>query len=108
DAITKKVQALVTTFNDVVTFVASQSDVTQDSGSGDTAVGTLATNSTVRGIIDQLHQTLSQALGGATGRYVNLSSIGITTVGSASDASGQAIGTIKLDARVFATALADD
>jgi flagellar hook-associated protein 2 len=107
DAITKKVQTLVSAFNDVVTFVQSQSDVTEDS-SGNTSVGSLATNSTVRGIIDQLHAALSQALGGATGRYVNLSSIGITTVGSASDPSGQAVGTVKFDASVFAAALADD
>jgi flagellar hook-associated protein 2 len=78
-AITAKVQTLVGAFNDVINFVAGESTVQQGSTSDTLNIGSLAVNSTVRGLVDQLHAAFSVTLAGATTRYVNLSSVGFAT-----------------------------
>jgi flagellar hook-associated protein 2 len=105
DAITTKVKALVTAFNDAVTYADGQSQVTTD-GSGTTTVGPLAANASVRRLVDELHAGISSTFTGATTKYVNLSSVGLTTV--ARDGGTQPVGTIAFDEGAFRSALADD
>ncbi len=99
DAITAKVKALVAAFNDVVQFVAGESTITQGQTQGDIKIGSLAADSTVRRLVDQLHDGFSETLAGATSRYVNLSSLGLAT---------QKDGTISFDETKFRTALGDN
>jgi flagellar hook-associated protein 2 len=99
NAITSNAQALATAFNNLVTFVNGQNTVTESSDKSTSTVGPLANETTVRRVIDQLHATLSEPYAGATGQYVNLSSIGFAT---------QKDGTISFDASKFQTALAAD
>lgn len=98
-AITAKAQTLATAFNNLVTFVAGQNGVDESQDKSTTTVGPLANETTVSRVIDQLHASLSEPYAGATGRYVNLSSIGFAT---------QKDGTITFDATKFQTALAAD
>src|SRR5207249_3993306 len=78
-AIVKKVKTLVSAFNDLQQFVAGESDVTESQDKGQVRVGTLATDSTVRRAVSRLHDTFSSSITGATTRFVNLSSLGIST-----------------------------
>jgi flagellar hook-associated protein 2 len=99
DAIVEKVNALVTAFNDVVSFVAGESAVTKTEDGDDLTVGSLATSSTARRLVDQLHSIFSESLTGATTQYVNLSSLGLAT---------QSDGTVKFDESAFRSALTDN
>lgn len=77
DAIVAKVQALVTAYNDIRTFVAAESTV--EAGDDGVELGSLAGNSTVRGLVGRLQETLTGALGAATSRFVNVASLGLAT-----------------------------
>jgi flagellar hook-associated protein 2 len=99
DAIVEKVRDLVTAFNDAVTFVADESEVTREENGSDVRLGSLTTSSTARRTVDRLHELFSGALAGATTKYVNLSSIGLAT---------QADGTILFNEGEFRAALGDD
>jgi flagellar hook-associated protein 2 len=99
DKIVEQVKTLVTAFNDIVTFVAGESTVTESEDKSSVTVGSLATDSAVRRVLQRLHDTLSERFAGATGRYVNLSSVGLAS---------QRDGTIKLDEAKLRAALGDD
>lgn len=99
EAIVGKVKSLVTAFNDLEQFVAGESDVTESQDKGHVQVGSLATDSTVRRVLSRLHDTFSSTLVGATTRFVNLSSLGIST---------ERDGTLRLDQGKLETALASD
>jgi flagellar hook-associated protein 2 len=99
DAITANVKTLVTAFNDVVQFVAGESAVTEGKTQSELKVGSLAANSTVRRLVDRLHDSISESLAGATTQYVNLSSLGLAT---------QKDGTIAFDESKLRAALAAD
>jgi flagellar hook-associated protein 2 len=99
DAIVAQVKTLVDNFNDLVSYVSSQTTVDESQDKTDVTVGSLATDSTVRRLVDRVHETLSSPFAGATGRYVNLSSVGIST---------NEDGTITLDATKLQAALGDD
>ncbi len=96
DAITAKVKTLVAAFNDIVTFVTGESQVTETQDKSNVALGSLATDSTVKHLIARLHEVFSESVGGA---YTNLSSLGLAT---------QQDGTIKFDEGKFRTALGSD
>ncbi len=98
--VTKNVQNVVDAFNDLVTFVAGQSGVTQDTSSADHTVtaGPLAFDGTVRGIMTALHGILSDAVP-ALGDVNVLAQVGITT---------QRDGTLAFDAAKLASALTND
>lgn len=98
-AITAKVSALVAAFNDAVSFVKQQAEITRTADGSDVQLGSLAADSSARRVIEQLHATFSSALAGATGEFVNLSSLGITT---------QRDGTIGFNTVKFRAALASD
>jgi flagellar hook-associated protein 2 len=99
DGTVEQVQGLVDAFNDVVSFVSDQSKVAQAAGGETVQLGSLATDQSVRRLVNRLHGLFSQAVEGATSRYVNLSSVGLAT---------QRDGTIDLDATKLRAALADD
>jgi flagellar hook-associated protein 2 len=99
DQIVAQVQTFVNAFNDVATFVNGQSSITESTDKSSLQVGSLARDSAVQRVIDRLHATLSEPFSGASGRYVNLSSVGIAT---------QMDGTIKLDETKLRAALGDD
>ncbi len=100
DGVTKAVQSVVKAFNDVVTYVAGQSTVSQDTTSDDHDVtaGPLAFDGSVRSILEQLHDLVS---GGADvpGQYTSLTQIGIATARD---------GTLTLDTAKLAAALDTD
>src|SRR5438093_353163 len=96
DAITAKVKTLVAAFNDIVTFVTGESQVTETQDKSDVALGSLATDSTVTHLVARLHEVFSESVGGA---YTNLSSLGLAT---------QQDGTIAFDEGKFRTALGSD
>src|SRR5437879_10623728 len=96
DAITAKVKTLVAAFNDIVTFVTGESQVTETQDKSDVALGSLATDSTVKHLVARLHEVFSESVGGA---YTNLSSLGLAT---------QQDGTIAFDEGKFRTALGSD
>lgn len=101
DAIVAKVDALVAAFNDVVRFVADESQVTREGAEGEEQVrlGSLAANATVRRLVDRLHETFSAPLAGATGKFPNLASLGLAT---------QRDGTIAFDQTKLRAALGED
>jgi len=99
DKVVDKVKSLVGAFNDLVTFVAGESDVQESKDKSQLQVGSLAADSTVRRLTSRLHDLFSEPLAGATGPYVNLSSLGLAT---------QEDGTIRFDESKFRTALAAD
>ena len=101
DKITANVQAAVTAFNDLVSFVEGQSTVTQDTSSDErsVAVGPLALDGTVRSILGALHSAVSDAIPGATGSYTLLAQMGITT---------NRDGTLAFDSAKLKSALASD
>ena len=98
---TANVQKVVDAFNDIVSFVAGQSQVTQDTASSDHSVtaGPLAFDGTVRTILSSLHGVLSGAVPHLDSGYTVLSQIGITT---------KRDGTLAFDTAKFATALTAD
>ncbi|MBP1689913.1 MAG: putative Flagellar capping protein FliD [Deltaproteobacteria bacterium] len=81
DAVAAQVDTVVKAFNDIVTFVAGESNVTQDTTSTDRKVslGPLALDSTVRGVLDSLRRLVSSPVAGTGERYSVLAQIGITT-----------------------------
>jgi len=99
--VTAKVQALVTAFNDLATFVNGASEVTQDTSSNDRTVtaGPLAFDGTVRSILSGLHGVVSAAAPGLDGSLTLLAQVGITT---------QRDGTLAFDTTKLATALTND
>jgi flagellar hook-associated protein 2 len=99
DAIVEQIQAVVTAFNDAVTFVAGESTVEANEDEETVDLGSLAADATVRRLSDRLHDTVSKVFEGAAGRYVNLSSLGIST---------EQDGTLALDETKLRAALADD
>ena len=101
DKITANVQAVVTAFNDLVSFVEGQSTVTQDTSSDERSVtvGPLAFDSTVRYILGALHSAVSDAIQGATGSYTLLAQVGITTTRD---------GTLAFDSAKLKAAMASD
>jgi flagellar hook-associated protein 2 len=99
DKIVDQIKSLVTSFNDLVSFVAGESNVTETKDKSDVSVGTLATDSTVKGLLTRLHDVFSQSLTGASTKYVNLSSLGLAT---------QQDGTIKLDEAKLRAAVSDN
>ncbi|TMA80444.1 MAG: hypothetical protein E6J72_08510 [Deltaproteobacteria bacterium] len=100
-AATANVQKVVDAFNDVVNFVASQSQVTQDTSSTDhsVAAGPLAFDGTVRTILSSLHSVVSGAVSGLEGGYTVLSQVGITT---------KRDGTLGFDTAKFTSAVTAD
>jgi flagellar hook-associated protein 2 len=99
DKIVDQIKSLVTSFNDLVSFVAGESNVSETKDKSDVSVGTLATDSTVKGLLTRLHDVFSQSLTGASTKYVNLSSLGLAT---------QQDGTIKLDEAKLRAAVSDN
>jgi flagellar hook-associated protein 2 len=99
DAIVAQVQAVVTAFNDMATFVAGESSVTESQDKKSVTVGSLANDSAVKRVIRRLHDALSAPFTGATTQYVNLSSIGIES---------QQDGTLKLDEAKLRAAVGAD
>jgi len=105
-AITAKVKALADAFNNLVGYVNGQSTIVTNQDKSVT-VGPLANDSAVQRTIDRLHAALSAPYAAATGKYVNLSSIGFSTyVATGPDDPNK--GTITFDAAKFQAALADD
>jgi flagellar hook-associated protein 2 len=99
DAIVEQIEKLVAAYNEIVSFVAGESDITQDGDSGDVTIDSLAADTTVRLALGQLQQGLAGVVSGLTGPYVNLAGIGIAT---------QHDGTVLLDETALRAALADD
>lgn len=99
DAVTGQVEAVVKAFNDLVTFVASESEVTQDTSSEDRTVtlGPLALDSTVRGVMDSLRRLISDPAEDTSEDYTVLAQVGITTARD---------GTLTFNQTVFASELA--
>jgi flagellar hook-associated protein 2 len=96
DEIVKRAQALTTAFNDVVGFVSNESTVQESADKSQLALGSLATDTTARRIVDRLHDLFSAPLTGTTTRFVNLSSVGFAT---------QRDGTIAFDEAAFRSGL---
>jgi len=96
DKITAKVKTLVAAFDDVVNFVAGQSQVSESQDKSQVTLGSLATDSTVKHLVARLHEVFSEAVGGT---YTNLSSLGLAT---------QQDGTITFDESKFHSALGTD
>ncbi len=99
DATVQQVDAVVQAFNDIVTFVAGESLIEQDTSSAERSVtiGPLALDGTVRGIMDSLRSIISGPTdtGDADG-YTVLAQIGITTARD---------GTLTFDQATFRTEL---
>lgn len=82
DAVVKQVDEAVKAFNEIVTFVAGESAVEQDTSSDDktVSIGPLALDGTVRGIMDSLRRLISDpASTGDTDGFTVLAQVGITT-----------------------------
>jgi flagellar hook-associated protein 2 len=79
--VANKIQAVVTAFNDIVSFVDQQSDVSQDTSATDRTVsqGPLAFDGTVRSILETLHGTISNGVSGLSSQYTLLAEVGVTT-----------------------------
>jgi flagellar hook-associated protein 2 len=101
DAVVAQVDAVVKAFNDIVTFVDGENDVTQDTSTDERTVtlGPLALDGTVRGILDSLHRLISDPTTGGQngGVYSVLAQVGITT---------QRDGTLAFNQDTFRTELA--
>jgi flagellar hook-associated protein 2 len=96
DAIVAKVKTLVAAYNDLKTFVGSNSDVQESSDKTTLTAGPLAGDSTVRLALGSVQQTLT-GLANPGSSFVNLSSLGLKT---------QDDGTITFDESAFRNALA--
>lgn len=81
DAVTNQVGSAVKAFNDIVTFVAGESAISQDTTTDERSVsiGPLALDSTVRGVIDSLRRLISEPTAGPSSSYTVLAQVGITT-----------------------------
>jgi len=99
DGIVDQVKALVSAFNDLQTFVAGQTTVTESADKSVVSVGSLATDTTIKRLVGSVHDLFSEPLAGATGQYVNLSSLGIAT---------QQNGSLVLDETKLRAAIAAD
>lgn len=99
--VTANVQAVVTAYNALASFVDAQSEVSQDatSSDGDVTTGPLAFDTTVRTIMDGLRSAISSKVDGLTGDYSLLAETGLTSTKD---------GTLSLDASKLAEALASD
>ncbi len=100
EATITQLDGVVKAFNELVTFVAGESEVTQDTESDDRSVtlGPLALDSTVRGIMDSLRRLISDPLAGAgDDDFKALAQIGITTARD---------GTLTFNQAAFRTELA--
>jgi flagellar hook-associated protein 2 len=100
DAVVGQVDAVVKAFNDIVTFVDGESQVSQDTTTDERTVslGPLALDSTVRGILDSVHRLISDpTTGGGAGGYSVLAQVGITTARD---------GTLTFNQAAFRTELA--
>jgi flagellar hook-associated protein 2 len=100
-AVTDNVRRVVNAFNDIVTFVAGENQVTQDTAAADHSVqaGPLAFDGTVQGVLSSLHGVLSGAVPGLDGNLTLLAQVGISTSRD---------GTLAFDPGKLATALASD
>jgi flagellar hook-associated protein 2 len=96
DAVETKLQAFADAFNDLQTFVNENSTIERVGDEG-SAVGPLATNPTVRGILDQLREDIRTSISGTSGGVTTLSQIGIAT---------QQDGTLTFDGATFQSELA--
>ena len=100
DAVATQVDAAVKAFNDIITFVAGESVIEQDTASDDRSVkiGPLALDSTVRGVIDSLRRLISDPTDtGDEDDYTVLAQVGITTARD---------GTLTFNQAAFRTQLA--
>lgn len=100
DAVTTQVDAAVKAFNDIITFVAGESAIEQDTESDDRSVkiGPLALDTTVRGVIDSLRRLISDPTEtGDEDGYTVLAQVGITTARD---------GTLTFNQAAFRTQLA--
>ena len=97
-AITAKGTALADAYNEVVKFVQSQSQVSGGGDGKEVILGSLSNDSTIRRVVDGLHQGLTNGVAG-TSRFVNLSGLGFAT---------QQDGTIKFSAATFTAAVGTD
>jgi flagellar hook-associated protein 2 len=100
-AVSTNVQSVVDAFNDVVNYVNSQSQVTQDTSATDHAVtaGPLAFDGTVRTILSGLHGVVSNAVSGLSGNLSLLAQVGVTT---------NRDGTLAFDSTKLTDALSKD
>lgn len=99
--VTDKVQAVVTAFNDIVSFVSGESQVTQDTSTTDREVnvGPLAFDGTVRTVLASLKSIVSNTVPGLSGNVTLLAQVGITTTRE---------GTLAFNSATFSAALASD
>jgi flagellar hook-associated protein 2 len=100
DATVGQVDAVVKAFNEIVSFVAGESEVEQDTESDDRSVklGPLAIDGTVRGVMDSLRRLISDPAAGAVeGDFSVLAQVGVTTARD---------GTLSFNQAAFRTELA--
>lgn len=99
--VSSKIDAVVAAYNDLVSFVDQNSDVTQSTSSedGDVIAGPLAFDSTVRSILDGLRSAVSDTVTGLSGDYTLLAEIGLTT---------NQDGTLAFDSTELSSALGSD
>ncbi|HXJ35857.1 MAG TPA: flagellar filament capping protein FliD [Candidatus Eisenbacteria bacterium] len=98
DAVVARVQTLVSTYNDLRTFIAGESAVSTDADAGLT-IGSLAADATADRVVRGLQQAITSAVSGTTGAFVNLSGLGVTTARD---------GTLTLDETRLRAALTAD
>jgi len=101
DATIGQVDSVVKAFNDIITFVAGESVIEQDTDSDDRSVkvGPLAFDSTVRGVIDSLRRLISDPTTGVSSDYSVIAQLGITTARDGTLAFNQAVFKTELAAR---------
>jgi flagellar hook-associated protein 2 len=99
DAVVTQVDAAVKAFNDIVTFVAGESAIDQDTSTDERSVkiGPLALDSTVRGVMDSLRRLISDPTDTGDDTYTVLAQVGITTARD---------GTLTFNQATFRTELA--
>lgn len=98
-AVADKVESVVSAYNDLINFVNTNSQVSQDetSDEGNIAAGPLAFDGTVRSILDGLRSNLTGVVEGLSGDYVLLADMGVTS---------NQDGTISFDSSKLTSALA--
>ena len=99
NAVVAQVDAAVKAFNDIVTFVAGESAIEQDTSNDERTVtiGPLALDSTVRGVMDSLRRLISDPTDTGDDTYSVLAQVGITTARD---------GTLTFNQAAFRTQLA--
>jgi len=95
-AVTNKINAFISSYNEVINLVNAQSAYDADT---DTA-GVLSGDSTVRTIQSRLQSLLSTTVSGVTGPFTSLASLGIT--------SDKSDGTLSIDSTTLSTALSEN